>query len=147
MPNNVHIFGGHEKQSCFRLLATPEMLQLVSFFFFMGMELTFFSGVYGPCLGFTQKFDDPKSLAALNGVLVSIGEILGGLVLGCCGRAIFGTCRSPAVVVGTSLQFAAYAGILINIPNDAPVPNSEGDFDTLSEPLVGSPKVSITADD
>lgn len=40
----------------FRLFMTPEMLQLTVYFFYMGMQLTFWSGVYGPCLGFTQVF-------------------------------------------------------------------------------------------
>ncbi len=88
----------------FRLFLTPEMLQLVFFFFYMGMQLTFWSGVYGPCLGFTQKFDDPKSLAALNGIMIGVGEILGGLIFGIFGKVTNRVGRSPVVVLGTVLQ-------------------------------------------
>ncbi len=37
-----------------RLLKTRKMFLLMWTFFYTGLELTFFSGVYGPCVGFTE---------------------------------------------------------------------------------------------
>ncbi len=43
-----------------------------------GFELTFYSGVYGTCLGaMTQFGDDAKGLIGLSGILIGVGEILG----------------------------------------------------------------------
>jgi len=50
------------------------------------LQLTFWSGVYGPCLGFTERFDDPKGMTGLHGILVGVGEITGGLVFGIFGK-------------------------------------------------------------
>lgn len=46
--------------------------------FLKGLELTFFSGVYGTCIGAVNKFgSDEKSLIGLSGIFIGIGEILG----------------------------------------------------------------------
>lgn len=43
-----------------------------------GLELTFFSGVYGTCIGAVNKFGtEEKSLIGLSGIFIGIGEILG----------------------------------------------------------------------
>lgn len=45
-----------------------------------GLELTFFSGVYGTCIGAVNKFGtEEKSLIGLSGIFIGIGEILGRL--------------------------------------------------------------------
>ncbi len=121
------------------------MLQLVIFFLFVGLEMTFLNGVHGSCIGFTQKFDDPRSLAALNGVLVGTGEILAGMLISCYGRTTFNSCRYPIVVIGIALHFTAYTGIILNIPNDAPpiAGDDNNNFDSWSDPLIGSPQVSL----
>lgn len=47
-------------------------------FFSAGLELTFFSGVYGTCIGAVNKFGtEEKSLIGLSGIFIGIGEILG----------------------------------------------------------------------
>lgn len=45
---------------------------------FPGLELTFYSGVYGTCLGAMSQFgDNAKGLIGLSGILIGVGEILG----------------------------------------------------------------------
>ena len=73
--------------SSFKLFLTPEMLQLTFYFFYMGMELTFWSGVYGPCLGFTESFGKIyKSMPGLHGIMIGVGEIASGLIFGIYGK-------------------------------------------------------------
>ena len=44
----------------------------------VGLELTFFSGVYGTCIGNTRFFEpDNKSLIGLCGIFIGVGEVLG----------------------------------------------------------------------
>lgn len=48
------------------------------FLSFKGLELTFFSGVYGTCIGAVNRFGtEEKSLIGLSGIFIGVGEILG----------------------------------------------------------------------
>lgn len=76
----------HALKSSFALFGTPEMLQLLFYFFYMGMELTFWSGVYGPSLGFTELFENNTSLPGLHGIFIGLGEIVSGLIFGIFGN-------------------------------------------------------------
>uniref|UniRef100_A0A8C1CQ67 Major facilitator superfamily domain containing 11 n=1 Tax=Cyprinus carpio carpio TaxID=630221 RepID=A0A8C1CQ67_CYPCA len=91
-----------------------------------GLELTFYSGVYGTCLGaMTQFGDDAKGLIGLSGILIGVGEILGGGVFGIldkCNR--FG--RNPVVFLGIFTHIVAFYLIFLNIASDAPVAPEEG---------------------
>lgn len=45
-----------------------------------GIELTFFSGVYGTCISNTKQFgDDAKGLIGISGMFIGVGEILGNI--------------------------------------------------------------------
>uniref|UniRef100_A0A8C2DRU3 Major facilitator superfamily domain containing 11 n=1 Tax=Cyprinus carpio TaxID=7962 RepID=A0A8C2DRU3_CYPCA len=91
-----------------------------------GLELTFYSGVYGTCLGaMTQFGEDAKGLIGLSGILIGVGEILGGGVFGIldkCNR--FG--RNPVVFLGIFTHIVAFYLIFLNIASDAPVAPEEG---------------------
>ena len=108
------------------LIWTPSMLLLCLTFFYTGLELTFWSGVYGPCIGFTLDFGDKyaKSLVGIHGIAIGIGEILGGAVFGFGGQYvaqfISRVGRSPVVTFGCILHVLAYILIFLNIPNAAP---------------------------
>ena len=43
-----------------------------------GLELTFYSGVYGTCIGAMTRFGhNAKGLIGISGILIGVGEILG----------------------------------------------------------------------
>lgn len=43
-----------------------------------GLELSFYSGVYGTCIGATAQFAEAaKGLIGISGIVVGIGEIVG----------------------------------------------------------------------
>ena len=43
-----------------------------------GLELSFYSGVYGTCIGATEQFgESAKGLIGISGIVVGIGEIIG----------------------------------------------------------------------
>uniref|UniRef100_A0A8C8IKM8 Major facilitator superfamily domain containing 11 n=1 Tax=Oncorhynchus tshawytscha TaxID=74940 RepID=A0A8C8IKM8_ONCTS len=89
-------------------------------------KLTFYSGVYGTCIGaMTQFGEDAKSLIGLSGIFIGLGEILGGGVFGMlnkCNR--FG--RNPVVLLGLITHFVAFYLIFLNIASDAPIAPEEG---------------------
>nr|XP_057905607.1 UNC93-like protein MFSD11 [Doryrhamphus excisus] len=124
-------------QAC-KLLATKEMLLLSCSIAYTGLELTFYSGVYGTCIGAMTRFgQDAKSLIGISGICIGLGEILGGGVFGMldkCNR--FG--RNPVVLLGLVTHYVAFYLIFLNIANDAPLAPEEGThLRAFMEPSVG----------
>ncbi|XP_034264443.1 UNC93-like protein MFSD11 isoform X2 [Pantherophis guttatus] len=109
----------------FKLCATRRILLLSVPTAYTGLELTFFSGVYGTCIGAIKKFGaEEKSLIGLSGIFIGIGEILGGGIFGLLSKNRFG--RNPVVMLGIVVHFIAFYLIFCNIPNDAPIASMEG---------------------
>lgn len=124
-------------QSC-KLFVTKEMLLLSICIAYTGLELTFYSGVYGTSIGaMTQFGGDAKGLIGLSGICIGAGEILGGGVFGMlnkCNR--FG--RNPVVLLGLITHYLAFYLIFLNIAADAPVASQAGtDLRAFISPNVG----------
>ncbi|XP_060620571.1 UNC93-like protein MFSD11 [Anolis sagrei] len=109
-----------------KLCATKEILLLSITTAYTGLELTFFSGVYGTCIGAVNKFgNEEKSLIGLSGIFIGVGEILGGGLFGLLSKSNrFG--RNPVVMLGIVVHFIAFYLIFYNIPNDAPIASMNG---------------------
>uniref|UniRef100_A0A8D1BT72 UNC93-like protein MFSD11 n=2 Tax=Sus scrofa TaxID=9823 RepID=A0A8D1BT72_PIG len=109
-----------------RLCVTKEMLLLSVTTAYTGVEMTFFSGVYGTCIGAINKFGtEEKSLIGLSGIFIGIGEILGGSLFGLLSKNTrFG--RNPVVLLGVLVHFLAFYLIFLNMPGDAPIAPVEG---------------------
>ncbi|XP_036446016.1 UNC93-like protein MFSD11 isoform X2 [Colossoma macropomum] len=109
-----------------QLAVTKEMLLLSISIAYTGLELTFYSGVYGTCIGAMTRFgNNAKSLIGLSGIFIGVGEILGGSLFGMlnqCSR--FG--RNPVVLLGLLTHFLAFFLIFLNIAPDAPLAPEEG---------------------
>uniref|UniRef100_I3LYL5 UNC93-like protein MFSD11 n=1 Tax=Ictidomys tridecemlineatus TaxID=43179 RepID=I3LYL5_ICTTR len=109
-----------------KLCVTKEMLLLSVTTAYTGLELTFFSGVYGTCIGAINRFGtEEKSLIGLSGIFIGIGEILGGSLFGLLSKNNrFG--RNPVVLLGILVHFIAFYLIFLNMPGDAPIAPVEG---------------------
>ncbi|KAJ6660425.1 hypothetical protein lerEdw1_017849 [Lerista edwardsae] len=105
---------------------TKEILLLGITTAYTGLELTFFTGVYGTCIGAVNKFGtEEKSLIGLSGIFIGIGEILGGGIFGLLSKNNrFG--RNPVVMLGIVVHFVAFYLIFYNLPNDAPIASMKG---------------------
>lgn len=112
-----------------------------------GLELSFYSGVYGTCIGATAQFGAAaKGLIGISGIMVGVGEILGKFpVWGRAGRGeegsqrvdaravwsgggLFGLLcknnrfrRTSVVFLGMVVHFVAFYLIFLNTPGDAPL--------------------------
>ncbi|CAL4072875.1 unnamed protein product [Meganyctiphanes norvegica] len=104
----------------FRLFKTTDMLLLSATFFYTGIELSFFSGVYSACISFTSRFADAKKLVGLSGIFIGIGEILGGATFGIFGSKTVKYGRDPIVVFGYLVHIVCYFLIFINLPTSSP---------------------------
>ncbi|XP_035262166.1 UNC93-like protein MFSD11 isoform X4 [Anguilla anguilla] len=110
-----------ELRTMLQLFQTRVILLLSSCMAYSGLELTFYSGVYGTCIGATTHFGKKaKSLIGLSGILVGIGEIVGGGLFGLmCKHNRFR--RTSVVILGMVAHFIAFYLIFLSIPNDASV--------------------------
>ncbi|XP_020502633.1 UNC93-like protein MFSD11 [Labrus bergylta] len=109
-----------------KMFVTKEMLMLSLSIGYTGLELTFYSGVYGTCIGAMTRFgQDAKSLIGISGIFIGIGEILGGGVFGMLNKwNQFG--RNPVVLLGLITHFIAFYLIFLNIASDAPLAPEAG---------------------
>lgn len=124
-------------QAC-RISVTKEMLLLSVSIGYTGLELTFYSGVYGTCIGAMTRFGtDAKSLIGISGICIGVGEILGGGVFGLLNKNNrFG--RNPVVLLGLITHFVAFFLIFLNIASDAPLaPEGGTDLQAFLTPSVG----------
>ncbi|XP_062874923.1 UNC93-like protein MFSD11 [Trichomycterus rosablanca] len=109
-----------------QLSMTKEMLLLSISIAYTGLELTFYSGVYGTCIGAMNSFgDNAKSLIGLSGIFIGIGEILGGSLFGMLNQCNkYG--RNPVVLLGLVTHVLAFFLIFLNIASDAPLAPEQG---------------------
>lgn len=124
-------------QAC-KMFTTREMLLLSTSIVYTGVELTFYSGVYGTSIGAMSRFgQDAKSLIGISGICVGIGEILGGGVFGLLNKSSrFG--RNPVVLLGLITHYVAFYLIFLNIANDAPLaPEAGTDLQAFISPSIG----------
>lgn len=124
-----------------KLSFTKEILLLSVTTAYTGLELTFFSGVYGTCIGAVNRFGtEEKSLIGLSGIFIGVGEILGGGIFGLLSKkSRFG--RNPIVMLGIAVHFIAFYLIFVNMPSNAPVAPMEGTDDTAY--MIPSKEVAI----
>ncbi|CAJ0916742.1 unnamed protein product [Ranitomeya imitator] len=94
----------------------------------VSFELTFYSGVFGTCIGAINWFGtDAKSLIGLSGIFVGLGEVLGGTIFGLLSKnGRFG--RNPVFLLGLVVHFLAFYLIFLSVPNDAPVSSGDGTY-------------------
>lgn len=121
-----------------KMFVSKEMLLLSVSIGYTGLELTFYSGVYGTCIGAMTRFgQDAKSLIGISGICIGIGEILGGGVFGLLNKNNrFG--RNPVVLLGLITHYVAFYLIFLNIASDAPIaPEAGTDLQSYISPNVG----------
>ncbi|CAG7732535.1 unnamed protein product [Allacma fusca] len=106
----------------FRLFFTNKKMLLLSVtFFYTGIELSFYSGVYSTAVGNTSTLVEAKRLVGLIGILVGAGEILGGASFGILATRTVKFGRDPVVLLGFVSHIVAFYLIFINLPNESPL--------------------------
>ncbi|XP_068760630.1 UNC93-like protein MFSD11 [Montipora capricornis] len=104
-----------------KMFFTKDMLLLSLCFAYTGIELTFFSGVYGTCVGNTSLFSDAKRQIGLVGMLIGCGEISGGLMFGIFGKRTNKFGREPIVFLGMICHWICFLLIFLNLPDMSPL--------------------------
>jgi MFS family permease len=110
----------------FRLIKTRKMILLCVTFFYTGLELSFFSGVYGTAIGSTKSLgSDAQKLIGISGMLIGAGEIIGGATFGLLGSKTTKKGRDPVVMLGFVVHMISFLLIYINLPNAASIQDTD----------------------
>ncbi len=104
-----------------KLFTTSQMQLLLFVFVYTAIHFSFWTGVYGPSLSFTQSFENPRRLTGLHGILMAVGAIMAGLGFMVLGKHTAKYGRWPVMVLGMICTYTAYTLIFFNIPKDAPL--------------------------
>ena len=84
-----------------------------------------------------------KSLASLNAVILSVGEVVGSILFGFLGlKFTLRRGRYPVVVLGCVVSLLTYSLMVINFPNDA---NNDEETDKVSMLDPPSKIITLTA--
>ncbi|KAH9413623.1 DUF895 domain membrane protein [Dermatophagoides pteronyssinus] len=109
----------------FALLSTRRMLLLCVTFWYTGIELSFFSGVFTTALGRINTLDkdggNAKKFVGLAGMIIGIGEIVGGLIFGILGSKTVRWGRDPIIILGYFVHMISFLLIMINFPPDSTI--------------------------
>jgi len=109
-------------RNSFKLFMTKDMMMLSVTFFYTGLQLSIWSGVYPTCVGFTNTFgENRKALATICMIFIAAGEVLGGAIFGFLGHLTTKRGRDPIVILGFITSMATYFLIFLNIPFEAPL--------------------------
>merc|ERR1719319_1174058 len=104
----------------FSLFLTRDMLLLSTTFFYTGLQLSIWSGVFPTSVGFFGGLGkDRKALATIALIAISSGEVLGGAVFGFFGHLTARRGRDPIVLLGFLVSMAAYFITFLAIPSGA----------------------------
>ncbi len=106
-----------------RLIATRDMALLMIFFCYSGFMFSFWTGVYGPSLSFSESFegDQSNSLSGLHGIFAQAGGMAVGVVMATFGGYIKSVPRYVLVLGAIACHFVSYTVILLNVPEDSPL--------------------------
>lgn len=104
----------------FKLLQTRRMILLAAMFIYTGIILSFYSGVYGPALGYTKAFGaDSAKYIGISGMLIGLGEMTGGGLFGIFGKYTVTRGRAPIVLLAYVIHLGTFFLIFINIPAES----------------------------
>jgi len=120
-----------------KLFVTRDMLILSITLFYTGLHQSMWAGVYSTCIGYTNQFPDAKSLAAISGIIVAVGEVTGAILFGFLGYLTVKRGRHPIIILGFILSMIAYFLMFINIPPTATIDPTDADA------IIGKPNVWI----
>lgn len=103
-----------------KLYTTKDMIVICPMLLYTGLESSLWHSTYSNTLANVEVFRWKKTtIISVSSMLISTGEILGGILFGVLGHKIRVWGHYPIVMVGSFLQSLSFISILLNIPNGA----------------------------
>ena len=95
--------------SCLKLLITGRMMKLSLTCFYSGIGVSYWAGVLPSSISFTQHLGPQrKSIMGLASVMVSIGSLVGGILLICFKDLVDKKGRNPVIIIGLTSHLTGY---------------------------------------
>uniref|UniRef100_A0AC35F696 UNC93-like protein MFSD11 n=1 Tax=Panagrolaimus sp. PS1159 TaxID=55785 RepID=A0AC35F696_9BILA len=123
-------------KSMFQLMFTKRMLCMAFVFAYVGVELSFWSGVYSTCISNTDKIgDNPKAIVALTAICEGLGLFTSGALIRIVSTKLKSIPKSMIVFAGMIIHLIVYTFIFLNLPNQSPLDKTP-DHGIFKEPSV-----------
>merc|ERR1719244_1199800 len=120
--NSSPISPAQALKSSFTLFLTQDMLLLSVTFFYTGLQLNIWSGVFATSIGFSESYgENRKALATICMIAVAAGEVVGGAIFGFLGHLTTRRGRDPIIILGFVLSMVTYFLMFLAIPFSAPL--------------------------
>ncbi|KAJ8308224.1 hypothetical protein KUTeg_013098 [Tegillarca granosa] len=120
--NNVCLKSLDGLKDSFMLLKSKEMLIFSVVAIYAGLELTFYSGVYGTCIAQNKHFGQgAKGFIGLSGIFIGIGELTGSALVGIFWNILNKLGRDPVIMIGYLTHVTCFYLIFLNFPGDSPI--------------------------
>ena len=125
---------GHEKPSgpmeslmrSVQLIKTKQMAFISVTFFYTGIMQSFILGIYGTSIGNTKTFgSDSSKLVGISGILIGLGEIIGGGLFGILPSITNKYGRDPIVLLGFLSHAVSLGSTYINLPHKSSLEPSD----------------------
>lgn len=111
---------------------STEFALLTVIFIYSGIHVTFYSGVYGNAVGFTENLGSNfKQDSSLVGIFIGAGQIIGNYIFGIVLAKRFQR-KTPLITAGCLINLLAYVLIYLNLPDSAVV------TDTMEDAIIES---------
>ncbi|KAE9549637.1 hypothetical protein FO519_007144, partial [Halicephalobus sp. NKZ332] len=125
--------------STLSLLRTRRIIFLAAAFAYVGMETSFWSGIYPSSISFTKKLaPNTKTIMAFNTIAEGLGQATAGFLFGILGGITKKIGRVTVVLLGMIAHFFVFVAVYLNFPSDAPLGKTE------EEGIIKPPSVAIT---
>lgn len=119
------------------MFLTKDMLLLCVTFFYTGIELSFYSGVYSTSIGATKILgNQAKELIGISGIAIGVGAVLGGALFGILGSKTIRWGRSPIVIGGFIVHILAFFLIFLNLPDESPIQETDQEAYITTNPAL-----------
>lgn len=119
------------------MFLTKDMLLLCVTFFYTGIELSFYSGVYSTSIGATKILgNQAKELIGISGIAIGVGAVLGGALFGILGSKTIRWGRSPIVIGGFIVHILAFFLIFLNLPDESPIKETDQEAYITTNPAL-----------
>lgn len=128
-PSSILINMLYAFKSSIMLSIKKEMIFLSIVFIYTGLELNFFTAVYGTCIGNVQLPTFGIRAVGLNGIFIGLGEVTGGLIFMVLGALVKTNCRKIIVIVGFLVHMTTFFIIYLNMPKLCPFTNNDSSSD------------------
>lgn len=117
------------------LFKTKRMAIISVTFFYTGIMQSFILGIYGTSVGNTRAFgSDSSKLIGISGMLIGLGEIVGGGLFGILPSITNKYGRDPVILLGFLCHIISLASAYINLPHKSSLEVS--DLDGLITPVL-----------